>query len=82
MSVVENGKVTYIPFAGPLNLILRTVATYSCNTGFDLVGQTTRVCEDTNGGTLTTGTWSGSAPTCNTLLVNYMVAVEDTEHKY
>ena len=43
---------------------LGSVAKYSCNTEFALVGQTTRVCEDTNGGTVTTGTWSGSLPTC------------------
>ena len=47
-----------------LTLGLGSVANYSCNTGLGLVGQTTRVCEDTNGGTVTTGTWSGSAPTC------------------
>ena len=45
-------------------LPLGTVAIYSCNTGFALVGQLFRVCEDTNGGTVTTGTWSGSAPRC------------------
>ena len=43
---------------------LRSVATYSCNTGFFLVGQTPRVCQDTNGGSVSTGTWSGSPPTC------------------
>ena len=42
-----------------LQYSLGTVATYSCNTGSALAGQTTRVCEDTNG-----GTWSGQAPTC------------------
>ena len=46
------------------NLGIGSVATYYCNPGFVLVGQTTLVCEDTNGGTVITGTWSGSAPTC------------------
>ena len=36
---------------------LGQTATYSCNAGYDLVGNSTRVCE-------TTGVWSGSAPTC------------------
>ena len=41
-----------------------TTATYSCDLGYGLVGQTTRTCEDTNGGTVTTGTWSGTPPYC------------------
>ena len=32
-------------------------ATYSCSTGFNLVGDNTRTCQ-------ATGMWSGSAPTC------------------
>ena len=32
-------------------------ATYSCNTGYNLVGGSTRTCQ-------ATGVWSGSAPTC------------------
>ena len=32
-------------------------ATYSCNTGYNLVGDNTRTCE-------ATGVWSGSTPTC------------------
>ena len=32
-------------------------ATYSCNTGYDLLGDSTRTCQ-------ATGTWSGTAPTC------------------
>ena len=36
-------------------------ATYSCNIGYDLVGGSTRTCQDT-------GQWSGSAPTCHRML--------------
>ena len=32
-------------------------ATYSCDTGYNLVGDSTRMCQ-------ATGVWSGSAPTC------------------
>lgn len=34
-----------------------TTATYSCNPGYDLVGSPTRACQ-------TSGTWSGTAATC------------------
>ena len=70
LSDLGNGTVRIVPDSNTQRFSFGSVATYSCNTWFGLVGQTTRVCEDTNGGTVTTGTWSGSAPTCNTLLVN------------
>ena len=41
-----------------------TTAIYSCDPGYVLVGETTRTCEDTNGGTVITGTWSGTPPYC------------------
>ena len=37
-------------------------ATYSCNTGYNLVGNSTRMCQ-------ATGVWSGSAPTCERMLL-------------
>ena len=40
----------------------RETATYSCNTGYDLVGDNTRTCQ-------ATGNWSGSAPTCERMLL-------------
>ena len=39
-----------------------TIATYSCDPGYDLVGETTRTCEDSSEGTV--GAWSGSTPLC------------------
>ena len=36
-------------------------ATYSCNTGYRVVGGSTRTCQ-------ATGRWSGSAPTCQGVL--------------
>ncbi|CAI8052865.1 CUB and sushi domain-containing protein 3 [Geodia barretti] len=38
--------------------VYQETATYACETGFNLVGMSERVCQSD-------GTWSGSAPTCN-----------------
>ena len=51
-----NGSVHYT--AGTT---FRQKANYSCNTGYNLVGDNTRTCE-------ATGEWSGSAPTCQGVL--------------
>ena len=37
--------------------VLGSTATYSCNTGFDLVGASTRICQADS-------TWSGAEPSC------------------
>ena len=52
-----NGSVTYNSGTtfGP-------TATYSCNTGYNLVGDRTHTCQ-------ATGNWSGSAPTCQGVLL-------------
>ena len=36
-------------------------ATYTCDTGYNLVGDNTRICQATR-------VWSGSAPTCQGML--------------
>ena len=60
--------------AGPNSLSggLGSVATYTCDPGYALEGQGTRTCEDTNGGTVTMGTWSGAQPSCNGIRLIYM----------
>ncbi|XP_065189555.1 CUB and sushi domain-containing protein 3-like [Sycon ciliatum] len=45
----------------------RTSITYSCNTGYQLSGATTTVCQ-------TSGTWSGAPPTCTRVLCSSQVA--------
>ena len=47
-----NGSVDYT--AGTM---FGQTANYSCNTGYNLVGDSTRTCQ-------ATGNWSGSEPTC------------------
>ena len=64
LSQPGNGMISFTPGPNSLSRGLGSVATYSCDPGYALVGQTTRTCEDTNGGTVTTGTWSGAQPYC------------------
>ena len=45
-------------------------ATYSCNTGYNLVGDSTRTCQ-------ATGVWSGSAPTCQGMNLWEIFVVEN-----
>ena len=47
-------------------------ATYSCNTGYNLVGDGIRACQST-------GVWSGSAPTCQgmLLLVSHIIHIHN-----
>ena len=42
---------------------LGQTATYSCNTGYNLVGNSTRTCQ-------ARGVWSGRAPTCQGMLLH------------
>ena len=49
-----NGKVIHTQSGGTT---YGQTATYSCNTGYNLVGNSTRNCQ-------ATGLWSGSAPIC------------------
>ena len=61
---LENGEISLALGPNSLSHGLGSVATYSCDPGYALVGQTARTCEDTNGGTVTTGTWSGISSSC------------------
>ena len=57
ISTVDCGSLTD-PANGSVNhTSFGQTATYTCNTGYNLVGDSTRTCEGT-------GEWSGSAPTC------------------
>ena len=52
-----NGQVTHTG-----GTTLGQTATYRCNTGYNLVGGSTRTCQATGG-------WSGSAPICQGMLL-------------
>ena len=48
-------------------------ATYSCNTGYNLVGDSTLSCQ-------AIGNWSGSAPTCQGMLLHSVYLWSFHEH--
>ena len=51
-----NGQVSH-----PTGTTFGKTAMYSCNTGYNLMGDNTRTCQ-------ATGKWSGSEPTCQSML--------------
>ena len=64
VTVVDCGNLMD-PANGAVSLTTTTynsVATYSCNDGYTLVGDTSRTCLDD-------GSWSGTAPTCTGMYV-------------
>ena len=65
LTAVDCGSLTD-PANGQVTLIAGTTfgktATYSCNTGYNLVGDSIRTCQSS-------GNWSGSAPTCQGVYV-------------
>ncbi len=63
LSDLVNGSLTYSG-VGDQNssYAFNVVATYSCNTGFSLVGNSNRTC--TGDGNSTTGAFSGIDPNC------------------
>ena len=52
-----NGQVSH-----PTGTTFGRTANYNCNTGYNLVGDSTRSCQPT-------GVWSGSEPTCQSMLL-------------
>ena len=52
LNTTTNGQVSHLNVT-----TFRQTATYSCNTGYNLVGDSTRMCQ-------ADGMWSGSEPTC------------------
>ena len=57
LSNPANGQVNHT--AGTT---LGQTATYSCNTGYNMVGNSNRTCQATGG-------WSGSVPACQSMLL-------------
>ena len=72
LSPPDNGEISVVPGPNSLSYGLRSVATYSCESGYWLVGQTTITCEDINGGTVTVGAWSGTPPHCQGITLLYI----------
>ncbi len=63
LSAIENGMISYSPDSEGPEYDLGTMATYSCNDGFVLVGPIeVRICEDVGTGAL--GEFNDEAPTC------------------
>ncbi len=62
ISPPTNGAITFTPGTDNSNIGLGSVATYSCNLGYVLVGHTTRACQSLYGGA--SAAWSLNPPVC------------------
>ena len=63
LPALENGMISYGPDSEGPEYDLSTVATYTCNEGFALVGgDRMRTCVDVSNGP--SGEFNGTAPTC------------------
>ena len=60
LTAPDNGTVVYNTISQLLGV--GTTATYSCDPGYILVGETTRTCQDANTGEI--GVWNSTAPIC------------------
>ena len=61
LSAVENGDITY---SSDLTYEYGTIATYQCDSGYELTGgDTVRTC--TGDGSNPVGQWNGNAPFCS-----------------
>ena len=74
LTAVDCGNLTN-PTTGQVSTAGTTfgqTATYSCDAGYNLMGSTQRTCQ-------VTGVWSGSAPTCQSML---LLELEYLVHAY
>ena len=65
LTVVDCGILTnpvYGKVSHTAGTTFKRAATYSCNPGYNLIGDSTRMCQ-------ATGVWSGSIPTCQRMLL-------------
>ncbi len=69
LEAIANGIISYAPDNQGPEYDLGTVATYSCDDGFILIGSSNRVCED-DGDIL--GTFAGIAPSCERVAIEIM----------
>ena len=76
LTAPDNGTIEFSTTS--LQLGVGTTATYSCDPGYVLVGETTRTCEDTNSGT--TGAWSGDDPICKNLFKSRKPCTRNNSH--
>ncbi len=72
----SNGRVSFSTGTHGVSLGVGAIATYSCNTGYGLVGQASRTCVSDGG---TTGIWSGSQSTCEG--ISNLVLCQETFYK-
>lgn len=62
LSAPSNGGISVSSGTYGVSLGVGAIATFSCNTGYGLIGSARRTCETVSEQSV--GTWSGSQPFC------------------
>ena len=57
-----NGNISYFP--SDRHILQDTEATYTCDSGYRLIGTRVRICEKINGGIFDRAEWSNDEPRC------------------
>ena len=59
---IVNGNINYFPSGRPIRP--DTEATYTCDSGYRLIGTQVRICEQITAGTVDRAEWSNDEPRC------------------
>ncbi len=81
LPIIVNGTIVYSFLGSTEGLKYGTIATYQCNSGYNITsGDRVRTC--TGDGSTPSGQWSGTAPQCSRMFYYCIIISHDNVHIY